>query len=30
MKQRIDKRTRLREDKLKALEFAKFMKIISN
>ena len=29
MKQRIEKRTRLREDKLKALEFAKFLKIIS-
>jgi len=30
MKQRIEKRARLREDKLKALEFAKFMKLMSN
>lgn len=30
MKQRIEKRTRLKEDKMKALEFAKFMKLISN
>ena len=30
MKQRIEKKTRLKEDKMKALEFAKFMKMISN
>ena len=29
MKQRIEKRTRLREDKMKALEFAKFLKMLS-
>ena len=30
MKQRIEKRTKLREDKLKALEFARFMKLMSS